>query len=640
MAAPTLRIPLSVNMTEFEKGMEKARSTTANGVRRIASEFASLTGDLKQGAKAAEVLAGSFSRVRSAAVGIAAVTVAYSLLKSTIAAAHKQLEEMLDIAERSGRVGVSPAFFQAFIAGAKGAEEKVQDLENALTRAFQATKDVIAPDWSVWDQGLTKVTAVETALREMRELFSTDQKFTALDLFRSAGSQDQKILAVIAGMRELNAIGEKVAALDLGEKMFGSGFADKVRLGAISIDEMARTIETKLKSPDIISTANVQRAKELNDRLTEAWQTIENNLKPSWEGLGKIALGVKNIWVDIIELIAKATGAGGAAAIAAERDRAAQDQNDPNYAITYNRNLARQGQRARIARGNEYLDEGMSPEYSPSPGPPPPPSANVPLPRRRPDNIPDPKAETFKLEAIERYIESLERSKEIQEAEFKTIGLSNVEREKAVALANAQSAARRDGRELTAEEIANVERLATAHAKLGEQIKALREVQQAFKEFGSLMSEAFQGMLFHGQKLDQVLKNLSQRMAGKAMDKLFDMLMTQAGNAAVNGGFFSNLFGGARASGGPVVPGKAYLVNENTPRSELFIPKVAGTVVPNQLARSLGGGSNTTQVDQRRTFNIDARGAQAGVAQQIVSALRAYDRQLPGRIADMQMTGV
>src|SRR5215207_9801561 len=112
----------------------------------------------------------------------------------------------------------------------------------------------------------------------------------------------------------------------------------------------------------------------------------------------------------------------------------------------------------RERRGQfDFAPEGMFSEFSSEPTFPAAVPANVPLPRRRPDNIPEDKtAGGFKVEAIERYIESLERSKEIQEAELKTIGLSNEEREKAVALAHAASAARRDGRELTDDEINRV----------------------------------------------------------------------------------------------------------------------------------------------------------------------------------------
>ena len=74
------------------------------------------------------------------------------------------------------------------------------------------------------------------------------------------------------------------------------------------------------------------------------------------------------------------------------------------------------------------------------------------------------------------------------------------------------------------------------------------------------------------------------------------------GSGGGGGGFLGGLFGGARASGGPVSPGKAFLVGERGP--ELFVPGASGTIVPN----GAGGGM---------VFNIDARGADAGVEERI-----------------------
>lgn len=77
----------------------------------------------------------------------------------------------------------------------------------------------------------------------------------------------------------------------------------------------------------------------------------------------------------------------------------------------------------------------------------------------------------------------------------------------------------------------------------------------------------------------------------------------------------SSLFSGARASGGPVEAGKAYLVGEKGP--EPFIPKVSGTILPNaSLAAMAGsGGGGTVQVnitamdsqDVRRALEKDSR---------------------------------
>ncbi|HAH08685.1 MAG TPA: phage tail tape measure protein [Alphaproteobacteria bacterium] len=54
------------------------------------------------------------------------------------------------------------------------------------------------------------------------------------------------------------------------------------------------------------------------------------------------------------------------------------------------------------------------------------------------------------------------------------------------------------------------------------------------------------------------------------------------------------LFGGARAQGGPVDPGRAYLVGEQGP--ELFVPGASGTVLPHGFG---GRGQVTINVHAR-----------------------------------------
>lgn len=91
------------------------------------------------------------------------------------------------------------------------------------------------------------------------------------------------------------------------------------------------------------------------------------------------------------------------------------------------------------------------------------------------------------------------------------------------------------------------------------------------------------------------------------------------------GGLVSNLLGAAlglpgRAGGGPVVPGRGYVVGERGP--ELFVPGAGGVVVPPSPA---GGGSGRTV---NVTIRVDAgpgeaAGALARSGRQVARAVRA-----------------
>jgi hypothetical protein len=96
-------------------------------------------------------------------------------------------------------------------------------------------------------------------------------------------------------------------------------------------------------------------------------------------------------------------------------------------------------------------------------------------------------------------------------------------------------------------------------------------------------------------------------------------------------GWLGNLFGGARAAGGPVWPGQAFLVGEQGP--ELFVPDTAGTIVPN------GAGGAGIVVHQSFTFQGQPnRGEAMRLAQQIEASTLAAMREAQAR-NDYAVTG-
>lgn len=100
---------------------------------------------------------------------------------------------------------------------------------------------------------------------------------------------------------------------------------------------------------------------------------------------------------------------------------------------------------------------------------------------------------------------------------------------------------------------------------------------------------------------------IQRRLIGPLADRLFG----PAGGATDGGGGdgilggILNLFGGGRASGGNVMGGKIYRINENGP--ELFQPAQSGKIYPTgQLNKAAGRASGGTVVQQ--SFTLDARG--------------------------------
>ena len=90
----------------------------------------------------------------------------------------------------------------------------------------------------------------------------------------------------------------------------------------------------------------------------------------------------------------------------------------------------------------------------------------------------------------------------------------------------------------------------------------MNELVSASKDFGSALSDAFKGMVLEGQKFDEVMKRLVNRMTSKAIDKLFDMMFAPSAGGGATTPFLQLL---GRQAGGPVSAGTPYMVGEKAP---------------------------------------------------------------------------
>lgn len=128
-------------------------------------------------------------------------------------------------------------------------------------------------------------------------------------------------------------------------------------------------------------------------------------------------------------------------------------------------------------------------------------------------------------------------------------------------------------------------------AKRIEELKP--EVQSWAKELGRGMQSAFADWLVDGEfKFKEFLKRLAAEWLAAKIFKDIDALLNKKGDGKGDS-LIGAIFGGARASGGPVAAGTSYLVGENGP--EMFTPRSSGTIIPN------GGGSAIIQ-----HFNVQA----------------------------------
>lgn len=302
---PSLDIALgSPDIQAFKSKMSEASNHVGTVARQIGKQFLDMNEGIRDG------LLASASRMATGMVGrIALVVGAFKLMSEAISGAREQLADMVAVADKAQNMGVSPAFLQGFTAESKKLKVEAGELEAALGHAFSATREKSPIDVGAWETGKEKITDVEKALRVYNATLAktVGQRLEGLVMFRNATDQDQKVKAVLAAMVQLDQIGQRAASLDLGERMFGSQFAERIRQGKTSAESMLATIrETSANSDGIFSNVLVQRAKEMDDQLKVAHQRLSTALKPSWDDLASVLLTMKGYWSETIGLIAKA----------------------------------------------------------------------------------------------------------------------------------------------------------------------------------------------------------------------------------------------------------------------------------------------------------------------------------------------
>jgi len=146
--------------------------------------------------------------------------------------------------------------------------------------------------------------------------------------------------------------------------------------------------------------------------------------------------------------------------------------------------------------------------------------------------------------------------------------------------------------------------------KLIQQNNLIDKQKQLFMDIGEAIEtnikdnlrEAITGAKTFGQAMLNVLNRIRDKIIDSQIDKLlsnFGDSFTSRQNKGGIGGFLGKILGGLFADGGRPPVGKASIVGERGP--ELFVPKVGGTIIPNNKL----GGSTTNIIN----VSVDASGS-------------------------------
>lgn len=131
--------------------------------------------------------------------------------------------------------------------------------------------------------------------------------------------------------------------------------------------------------------------------------------------------------------------------------------------------------------------------------------------------------------------------------------------------------------------------------QLTEDLKAASVQAEYFTSIQDDMKQGFLDAILEGKNFGDVIDDIAKSLARAALESaLFNTGPWAA--AGGGGGLLGAIFGGFRAEGGPVSPGKAYMVGERGP--EIIVPSMGGTVIPNEGIADRSGVDVRVFVDE------------------------------------------
>lgn len=622
---PALNIPVRVSLDELKAGLRETTSLTGSATRTIAKNFIDANASILKTAGSIGTAVGAartfLGILGPLAVGIAAVKGVFELMGYATDLAREKIEAFHNTAERAGKAGVSTDFFQRMTKSGETLKLTIDDMTAALDRF--ASKAQARLGGSDLDKRIAELTGAGN--------FAGN---TGVSAVSNALGNEAKLRATVDLITEALAKGERLAALDLAEKVFGSPIADNLRANSNYLREMLATAD-KLAASKIVTEEEIGRAVDLKNRLDDAQKILTERMKPIQDDLAKLGTNYYESWVSITEYMAKAVGIGnqlydalkeipdifaraGSASFWTKLTEATGRMglnSDPGLILPGQPGFAEDPARARLAglmRDPSAMRRAMQQTID----------AET---KVRGDLSKAPAAaattQAVQRDPFEAAIDGTNRRIAIINAETATIGQNSEARERARLVAQLEEAAKmanaRAGKELYGvTEATNplireqADRMLAAARAARQQETAFQGVQDVLRYSGNQIVDILDRLGQKGTSFGQIISDVFKRMAREmllaaitgegAFAKLFGLAGSNGGAGGLMGAVGSMFTGGGGAAstvmvgsyampmfaaGTPSAPGGLAIVGEKGPEI-VNLPKFS-QVIPNDITSAL-----------------------------------------------------
>jgi hypothetical protein len=204
----------------------------------------------------------------------------------------KKLEEYRQIAERAAAVDLSASFFQRITKSATDAKLPVDALTESLKNLEKVTAEKLGgSDFQ------NRLDALSGA--------GNFQGNTGVSQLAQANTAEQKFRAIVSLVDQAMAKGERLAALDLTSKFLSPAVQQALTKDSEYLKNMLESAD-KLSSTQIVSDEDVARALDLQRRYDAAVAILEQRWHPIQDLLTQAGIKMQSAWVGIVEAVANA----------------------------------------------------------------------------------------------------------------------------------------------------------------------------------------------------------------------------------------------------------------------------------------------------------------------------------------------
>ncbi len=474
MTDTSLTYTVGADTSKFDTAMGRLRITTqqstaqmlftfqnaTGGITRslttVESQIAQVNAAMTQGSSSANSYGESIKGLRSAAdvfifisAAVEGTTEIVKRLKEAIGDAQGRLERLLKLAQQSQETGAGTGFIAALTAQFRELGIQASTAQSILAHAREAA----TVRQGEGPEGTLNGSAMQNRLRQQIEAGNLRPGDDAA--YNAAETQEERYKAILDLMEKLEAANKRLAAQDLGKTFFGDDF-EKLANQGLSVAEAFRKAAEAAKGQDAGNVdEQVQRAKQLKDEAEAIGKIYDSTVKQAlsdiaylqdvaaqksleWQRyVAEVASNFGTIYEWVRNIVLKAVEFGQSLGVIGENFGKFTKPGDAP---------ARSGTDGAVTAAAEPLPEGATPMVVRI-------GARKPRPAAKPADTTKPiitsrntgrSSDTEEPDAVEQYIRQLNKARDVAQAEYEAVGKTVTERERLLALARAEAAARDD----------------------------------------------------------------------------------------------------------------------------------------------------------------------------------------------------